>query len=110
MVGRPCAESRRRVSSFDAKRSSTSGEDLCAATYLFHSSVAFVASARAILEAACILKKRGLNVHPEIMIPLIGSVEEFNHQKKIVVRVAEEVRCVSGTFLRNRSVGVIFSN
>ena len=28
--------------------------------------------ARAILEAACLVKKEGVDVHPEIMIPLVG--------------------------------------
>ncbi|MEX2362540.1 MAG: pyruvate, phosphate dikinase [Balneolaceae bacterium] len=47
--------------------------------------------ARAILEAACELQEKGVEVLPEIMIPLIGSVEEFVHQRKIIDRVAEEV-------------------
>ena len=46
---------------------------------------------RAIFEAAVQVEKKGVKVLPEIMIPLIGSVEEFNHQKKIVDRVAAEV-------------------
>ena len=47
--------------------------------------------ARAIFEAAVQVAKKGVKVIPEIMIPLIGSVEELENQKKIVVRVAEEV-------------------
>jgi len=47
--------------------------------------------ARAIFEAAVQVKKKGKDVIPEVMIPLIGSVEELEHQKKIVVAVAEEV-------------------
>jgi len=47
--------------------------------------------ARAIMEAACELAKEGKTVIPEIMIPLVGSVEELRHQKEIVVKVAEEV-------------------
>jgi len=47
--------------------------------------------ARAIIEAACELAKEGETVIPEIMIPLVGNVEELRHQKEIVVRVAEEV-------------------
>ncbi|MDQ2898385.1 MAG: pyruvate, phosphate dikinase [Acidobacteriota bacterium] len=46
---------------------------------------------RAIFEAAVQVAKKGVKVIPEVMIPLIGSVEEFDNQKKIVVRVAEEV-------------------
>jgi pyruvate,orthophosphate dikinase len=47
--------------------------------------------ARAIFEAAVQVAKKGIKVIPEVMIPLIGSVEELENQKKIVVRVAEEV-------------------
>ena len=48
--------------------------------------------ARAIIEAACQLKKEGVNVLPEIMIPLIGTVNELKNQKKVVRRVAAEVQ------------------
>jgi pyruvate, orthophosphate dikinase len=51
---------------------------------------------RAIFEAAVQVTKKGVKVIPEIMIPLIGSVEEFDHQKKIVDRVAEEVFAKAG--------------
>jgi len=47
--------------------------------------------AKAIFEAACQLVKEGTNVFPEIMVPLIGSVEEFADQKKIIVKIAEDV-------------------
>ncbi len=40
--------------------------------------------ARAIFEAAVQVAKKGIKVIPEVMIPLIGSVEEFENQKKIV--------------------------
>jgi len=46
--------------------------------------------ARAILEAACELIKKGKNVEPEIMIPLVGHVNELRGQKEIVDRVAQE--------------------
>ncbi len=52
--------------------------------------------ARAIFEAAVQVAKKGVKVIPEIMIPLIGSVEEFDNQKAIVVRVAEEVFAKAG--------------
>jgi len=48
--------------------------------------------ARAIIEAACQLKKEGVNVLPEIMIPLIGTKAELANQKKVVVKVAEKVQ------------------
>ncbi|MBW3583886.1 MAG: pyruvate, phosphate dikinase [Euryarchaeota archaeon] len=47
--------------------------------------------ARAILEAACIVKKEGVEVKPEIMIPIVGSAAEFEHQEDVVRRVAEQV-------------------
>lgn len=47
--------------------------------------------ARAIFEAACNVKKKGIKVFPEIMIPLVGHVNELKLQEKIVRRVAEEV-------------------
>jgi pyruvate, orthophosphate dikinase len=52
--------------------------------------------ARAILEAACQLKQEGVNVLPEIMIPLIGTKAEFANQKAVVIRVAEEVQKEKG--------------
>jgi pyruvate, orthophosphate dikinase len=47
--------------------------------------------ARAILEAACEVKQEGIGVHPEIMIPLVGNVNELKNQKQVVDRVAKEV-------------------
>ena len=47
--------------------------------------------AQAIIEAACRVAKRGVKVHPEIMIPLIGTVQELENQKKVVLETAETV-------------------
>jgi pyruvate,orthophosphate dikinase len=47
--------------------------------------------ARAILEAACKLKKAGKKVEPEIMIPLVGDLKEFVYQKSIIVETAQKV-------------------
>jgi len=48
--------------------------------------------ARAIFEAACELaKNEGFKIIPEVMVPLIGHVNEFIAQKEIIVNVAEEV-------------------
>ncbi len=48
--------------------------------------------ARAIIEAAIDVKKRkGYNIVPEIMIPLVGEIKELKFVKNIVVRIAEEV-------------------
>jgi pyruvate, orthophosphate dikinase len=46
---------------------------------------------RAIFEAACAVQKQGKTVKPEIMIPLVGMPKEFQEQKAIVDRVAQEV-------------------
>jgi len=45
----------------------------------------------AILSAAAKLIKEGIKTKPEIMIPLIGSVKEFNHQKYIVKKIARNI-------------------
>jgi len=47
--------------------------------------------AKAIIEAACNVKKKGIKVLPEIMIPLVGTVEEVSLLKELIVRVADEV-------------------
>ena len=46
---------------------------------------------RAILEAALTLKKEGYTVLPEIMIPLIGTPQEFRSQKLVIDNTAEKV-------------------
>jgi pyruvate,orthophosphate dikinase len=46
---------------------------------------------RAIMEAACEMKKEGINVEPEIMIPLVGHVRELELMRNMTVEVAEEV-------------------
>lgn len=47
--------------------------------------------ARAIIEAAVNVAKKGIKVKPEIMIPLVGHSNEFTLQEEIVRRVAKEV-------------------
>ena len=47
--------------------------------------------ARAILEAAVRAMRRGINVRPEIMIPLVSTVKEFENQRAIIEDVAERV-------------------
>lgn len=53
--------------------------------------------ARAIFEAAVDVKKRGIKILPEIMIPLVGHINEFSLQRKVVVGTAEEVFNETGT-------------
>ena len=47
--------------------------------------------ARAIIEAAMNVKKRGIPVHVEIMVPLVGNHKELRYQKNIIDSVAEQV-------------------
>ncbi|MFQ5603469.1 MAG: pyruvate, phosphate dikinase [bacterium] len=53
--------------------------------------------ARAIIEAASQCFAAGVEVFPEIMIPLTGTESEFENQKEVVDRVAEEVFAEKGT-------------
>jgi len=43
---------------------------------------------RAIIEAACELKKENQNVKPEIMVPLVGTDKEFISQKEVIDETA----------------------
>lgn len=47
--------------------------------------------ARAIIEAAVRVKKNGVDVHPEIMIPLVGTLKELKMIKERIIKIAEEV-------------------
>jgi len=47
--------------------------------------------ARAIFEAACIVKQEGTDVLPEVMIPLAGFLAEFKNQEEVVRRQAQAV-------------------
>ncbi len=46
---------------------------------------------QAIFEAACQVAAKGGAVHPEVMIPLVGAVEEFVRLKEMTIRVARSV-------------------
>ncbi len=52
---------------------------------------------RAIIEAAVAVQKKGKTVLPEIMIPLVGTVEELVLLKKQAIAVADEVIARTGT-------------
>jgi pyruvate,orthophosphate dikinase len=51
---------------------------------------------RAIFQAACDVKKAGVDVHPEVMIPLVGTVRELTLTTEMTRRVAEEVMAEKG--------------
>ncbi len=44
-----------------------------------------------IIEAALAVKERGIDVHPEIMIPLVGSLKEIQHQANVINTTAAKV-------------------
>ena len=50
-----------------------------------------VMQVRAILEAACEVKKAGIKVFPEIMVPLVGTKKELDYLKTYTDQVAKEV-------------------
>ena len=52
---------------------------------------------RAIIEAALACKERGIDVHPEIMIPLVGSLKEIQHQANVINTTAAKVFDEKGT-------------
>jgi pyruvate, orthophosphate dikinase len=53
--------------------------------------------ARAIIEAAVHVKKnKGIDVHPEIMIPLVGDIRELTYIEKIVRETADKIIAESG--------------
>ena len=51
---------------------------------------------RAILGAAIQLKKEGFDPHPEIMVPLIGVVHEFDEQEKVIRETAKRLFAEEG--------------
>ncbi len=46
---------------------------------------------RAIIEAAIAVKEAGISILPEIMVPLVGEVEEFRLQKQIILDTIEDI-------------------
>ena len=53
--------------------------------------------ARAIFEATAKLTEEGVDAFPEVMIPLISTAEEFQHQEDIVRKIAKDVASETGT-------------
>lgn len=54
---------------------------------------------RAVIEAAINVNRKGMNVVPEIMIPLVGDVRELKYIKNIVCETANEIIKNSGVTL-----------
>jgi pyruvate,orthophosphate dikinase len=57
---------------------------------------------RAIFEAACQVAKEGGQVVPEVMVPLVGEVKEFEQQRGIIDQVAREVMEAEGVTVEYR--------
>ncbi|MBM4410630.1 MAG: pyruvate, phosphate dikinase [Chloroflexi bacterium] len=57
---------------------------------------------RAIMEAACTLKAEGVDVHPEIMIPLVGVEAELAELRELTIETVEQVQ-------RERGVEVAYT-
>ena len=55
---------------------------------------------RAVIEAAIQVNKEGLNVEPEIMIPLVGEVKELKYVKDIVTTTADAIIKEAGVSLK----------
>ena len=51
---------------------------------------------RAIIEAALACKARGIEVHPEIMVPLVGSLKELQNQASVIRETADKVFAEKG--------------
>ncbi|HVS40663.1 MAG TPA: pyruvate, phosphate dikinase [Candidatus Dormibacteraeota bacterium] len=52
---------------------------------------------RAILEAAAELRREGVDARPEIMVPLVGHVNELSRTREVIERTAREVLASAGT-------------
>ena len=52
----------------------------------------YAMQAQAIMEAACELAKQKIKVIPEIMIPLVGHVNELKMMRELVIKVADDVQ------------------
>ncbi len=44
------------------------------------------------MEAACELSKQKIKVIPEIMVPLVGHVNELKMMRQLIIKVADEVQ------------------
>ncbi|QQS02413.1 MAG: pyruvate, phosphate dikinase [Austwickia sp.] len=67
----------------------------------------FEMQAKALLEATAELKAQGKNPVPEIMIPLIGSVQELEIMKEAIQKVADQVSEGSGQNVADTPIGTM---
>ncbi len=59
-----------------------------------------VMQTRAIIQAAITVNKEGMNVVPEIMVPLVGEVKELKYVKDIIVKAADEEIANAGVTMK----------
>ncbi len=59
-----------------------------------------VMQTRAIIQAAINVSKEGMNIVPEIMIPLVGELKELKYVKDIIVKTAEEEIANAGVTMK----------
>lgn len=59
-----------------------------------------VMQTRAIIQAAITVNKEGMNVVPEIMVPLVGEVKELKYVKDIIVKAADEEIAKAGVTMK----------
>ncbi|XP_009402466.2 pyruvate, phosphate dikinase, chloroplastic-like [Musa acuminata AAA Group] len=62
---------------------------------------------RAIFEAAISVSKQGIKVFPEIMVPLIGTPQEYEHQMSLIQKIAQKVFSELGTSISYKSGAMI---
>ena len=55
---------------------------------------------RAVIEAAINVNRDGMNVEPEIMIPLVGDVKELKYVKNVVTETADEIIKAAGVSMK----------
>ncbi len=63
--------------------------------------------ARAIIEAACEVNKAGKKAIPEIMIPLVGHVNELRNQREVVERIVNETKAKYNARKLTYSIGTM---
>ncbi|URE07519.1 Pyruvate phosphate dikinase [Musa troglodytarum] len=62
---------------------------------------------QAIFEAAISVSKQGIKVFPEIMVPLIGTPQEYEHQMSLIQKIAQKVFSELGTSISYKSGAMI---
>ncbi len=67
----------------------------------------FEMQAKALLEATAELRAQGKNPIPEIMVPLVGAVQELEIMKEAIEKVAAEVSAATGVDVTDTPIGTM---